>query len=330
MNINRRAIIFLFFLLLLPAGCRSNEEPRAAAEPGEMGSALEMAVAGTLQPQPTTMSDQGGAVNATLEAAGVIETRPPQPTATPGFLSQTVDEFTYATELEGVNFLGLSAEDWINLGISLSIVILGYLIGRWLIRILRHYAVPLLREEKSKDRLQKAAPNLVWVIVMVALNLATTRLTFLTPAIKTGLQNIYYITGIFFLARITWYLIDIADLETRAYLRESNREENLSPAIVLSVRLLRVLGIIVAVSLILSHFGINMTAFAALLGIGGLAFSLSPRGTPLKRLSPGSLFWSTNLFAWATALKSARPTPGGTSSISACARRASAPATAAW
>ncbi|MFN2125918.1 MAG: hypothetical protein ACK2UP_20685, partial [Candidatus Promineifilaceae bacterium] len=150
--------------------------------------------------------------------------------------------------------------------------------------------VPLLREEKSKDRLQKAAPNLVWVIVMVALNLATTRLTFLTPAIKTGLQNIYYITGIFFLARITWYLIDIADLETRAYLRESNREENLSPAIVLSVRLLRVLGIIVAVSLILSHFGINMTAFAALLGIGGLAFSLSPRGTPLKRLSPGSLF----------------------------------------
>jgi hypothetical protein len=45
MNINRRAIIFLFFLLLLPTGCRSNEEPQAAAELGEMGSALETAVA---------------------------------------------------------------------------------------------------------------------------------------------------------------------------------------------------------------------------------------------------------------------------------------------
>jgi small-conductance mechanosensitive channel len=252
---HRTALFFLLLLLLLTA-CGADQFIQTFVE-----------------------TEEQNAVNATLEAAGVIEIRTPQPTATPGILSNTVDELTTAANIEDLRFLGLAAEDWINLGISLIIVFLGYLVGSWAIRILNRYAARFLSEDKSKVLFKKAGHDLVWLAVFFALNLATVRLTFLNAAIKAGLQNIYFVIGTLFLTRAFWYLIDVVDLEVRAHLRKTGREENLSPAIVLSVRILRVLLILISGSVILSHFGINMTAFAALLGIGGLAFSLAARDT---------------------------------------------------
>ena len=45
------------------------------------------------------------------------------------------------------------------------------------------------------------------------------------------------------------------------------------------MRVGRVVVVLVGVIILLSHFGINVTAFAAALGMGGLAFSLAARDT---------------------------------------------------
>ena len=253
MTIRRQIpLIFLFLLLLNACGGSRQEE----ISPAEQSS-----------------------LNATLEAAGVIETRPPRPTATPGRLAESAQTIARAANLDTFMFLGLTGEDWINLFISLAIVLLGYIVGAWIMRVLLRYTKSFLKEEKSHDLLEGAGRSLNWTIVILALYLATNRLTFLDPGLKSVLHGVYFITAALLVTRALWYLIDIVDLELRHRLRETGREENLSPVLVLSVRILRVLLIILAASIILSYFGINMTAFAALLGITGLAFSLAARTT---------------------------------------------------
>jgi small-conductance mechanosensitive channel len=218
-------------------------------------------------------------LDATLEAAGVIETRSPRATATPGPIVEVVENVAAATNIDTFNFLGLSGADWINLALSLVFVLLGYILGSLAARLLVSYVSKFLVEEASRDLMEKVGRMLLWIIVVFSLHLATIRLTFLNAGLKLILLNIYFVIGAILLTRAVWFIIDIADLELRARLRETGREENLSPALVLAVRLLRVLLVILAMSVILSHFGINMTAFAALLGITGLAFSLAARTT---------------------------------------------------
>jgi small-conductance mechanosensitive channel len=60
---------------------------------------------------------------------------------------------------------------------------------------------------------------------------------------------------------------------------QQHRLDELDPLIVLLSRASRILLLITAITILLSHFGINITAFAAALGIGGLAISLAAQDT---------------------------------------------------
>ncbi len=70
-------------------------------------------------------------------AEAIAET--PEPTATPGVVEQGVSKL--ATRAGLTTFLGLSVSDWINLGISILWVLIGYLLGTWLIKRLLPRAV---------------------------------------------------------------------------------------------------------------------------------------------------------------------------------------------
>jgi len=56
----------------------------------------------------------------------VLPTRTPVPTATPGIIARGVEEVAAETGLAYTYVLGLSTSDWINLGISLLFVVLGW------------------------------------------------------------------------------------------------------------------------------------------------------------------------------------------------------------
>jgi len=59
----------------------------------------------------------------------------------------------------------------------------------------------------------------------------------------------------------------------------AEREEALAPLITLSVRMVRVLVVVVAIAILLSHFGIDIIVLFAALGVGGLALSLAAKDT---------------------------------------------------
>jgi small-conductance mechanosensitive channel len=207
----------------------------------------------------------------------VVATRTPEPTATPGIVEQAVTKLAARAGLATTTFLGLSITDWINLGISILWVLIGYLLGTWLIRRLLPRTVRRTATEFDDRLLQATGSDIRWLVVLLLLHFATTRLTFASAELKTLLGDIYFVLGLAVVLRIVWRLLDLGGQWYRERAAHLEREEQLDPIITLLVRLGQAAAIVVAISILLSHFGVDVIAFAALLGIGGLALSLAAK-----------------------------------------------------
>ena len=152
----------------------------------------------SVEPSQVVPSASGGeppAPTATGLLDEVLPTRTPAPTATPGLIARGVEEVAVETGLAYTYFLGLATSDWMNLGISLLIVFLGYLASTLLIRRL----LPLLTRRTPTgldDRLlEKVGPDLRWLVVVFALQWATQRLTFVQANLSTDvlIQEIVFV-----------------------------------------------------------------------------------------------------------------------------------------
>jgi small-conductance mechanosensitive channel len=241
-------------------------DPQPSPQATQMSEGLQEASG---EPEPT----------ATSLLEGVVETRTPEPTATPGRTEQKVEQLAARAGLLGTEFLGVPATDWINLGISLLYVLAGYLIGTWLIRGILPRLVRRTPTELDDAFLAQAGPGLRWLVVVVMLQIATTRLGFLSAELKTVLGDVYYVLGLLLAFSIVWRSIDVAEHWYHQRFEEAGRERELAPVITLLVRVGRVVVAIVGVTILLDRFGINITAFAAALGLGGLALSLAAQET---------------------------------------------------
>jgi small-conductance mechanosensitive channel len=194
-------------------------------------------------------------------------------------LTEQAEQLATAAGLATTSFLGLAAADWINLGFSLLYVLAGYLLGTWLIRGI---LPPVVRRTPTQfdDRLLgSTGPQLRWLVVILVLHFSTIRLVFVAAEVKEILTDIYFILGLVIALRIVLKLIDLADEWYRERSARAGREDELAPVITLLVRLGRVLAVLVALIIGLGQFGVNVYAFAAALGLGGLAISLAAKDT---------------------------------------------------
>jgi small-conductance mechanosensitive channel len=238
----------------------------------------ELAQAGT--PEPASV--EGGEETAPTPT-GILEeiimTRTPVPTPTPGLIQQEVTRLVTRAGLARTQVLGLSVTDWILLGGSLLLVLAGYLIGTWLIRRGLRRLVRRTPTEFDDRLLAAVGGEIRWLVVLVTVHLATASLTFLSAELKTLLKDAYFVIGLLLVVRIVFRLIDLADAWAREHSRAAGREGELEPLIVLSTRLGRVILVVLGLSVLLSYLGVNVTAFATALGLGGLAISLAAKDT---------------------------------------------------
>ncbi len=267
-------VIAVLVLLLAGGGLARAQTP--GAEPG--APAVSPEATGTPAGVAPVVSETP-APTATGLLDEVFGTRVPEPTATPGILAQKVTQLVTRAGLTQTTFLGLRAADWINLGLSVLIVLVGYLLGTLLIR----RTLPrLVRRTPTRfdDKLVKASANsLRWLFVILVLRWATIRLTFVSVTLKTVLLDGYFVLALAIGLHVVWKLIDLTDAWYRERLRDEGQLEQLGPVITLLVRVGRVLAGLAGLIVLLSHFGINVSAFAAALGLGGLAFSLAAKDT---------------------------------------------------
>jgi small-conductance mechanosensitive channel len=209
----------------------------------------------------------------------ITSTRTPEPTATPDRLERQVEELVETVGLGRTTWLGLSVVNWTNLAISLLFVLAGYLIGTWLIRRVLPSAVRRTPTEFDDRFVEAIGGQVRWLVVLLGLYLATDRLTFLSARLKVFLTDAYFVVGLLLAALILFKLIDLASQWARERALAEGRAGQLEPLVVLLTRLGRVFVVILGATALLSYFGVNVTAFAAALGLGGLSISLAAKDT---------------------------------------------------
>jgi small-conductance mechanosensitive channel len=216
---------------------------------------------------------------ATTVLSELLPQRTPEPTATPDRVEQAVRDAMWRRGLYFVEFLGLRLADWANLLFSLFIAGVGYLLGTLLIKVILPFAIRRTEGHFAHGALESAGPGLRWLVVILVVDYATERLTFIQAEIKWILDSVYAILVVAILFRIGWRLISLGADWFRERATQEGRKEQWEPLIILLTRLAQTLFVVSAASIVLSALGINISALVTVLGIGGLAFSLAARDT---------------------------------------------------
>jgi small-conductance mechanosensitive channel len=227
----------------------------------------------TSEPDVTgTPSDEN-----TPDEEQIIITPTLAPTSTPGPLDEVVAEIAQATGLNRQKVFGLTGEDWINLLISIVIILLGTTLianlgYRLILRLAR--ATP---GEYDDLILESVGKQVRWIIMVAIIQFSTNRLLFLDPEFKHTMNQVYFALYVVLITVIFWKLIDLG---IEIY-EEQWQDQSRGQIAFLSLlrRVGRVALIILAATMILNNVGVNVTGLIALLGVGGLAFSLAAQDT---------------------------------------------------
>jgi small-conductance mechanosensitive channel len=177
------------------------------------------------------------------------------------------------------SFLGLTTGNWINLGISLLLVVGAYALGAWLLPIALSPIVRRTPNTLDDQALEALGPDLGWLLVVLVLRFATNRLTFVSADLKQILGDVYFIAALFISALVAWRAISLSAGWFREQAEEAGRGQELDPLINLVASICRVAIMVIGGTVVLSRLGVNVTPLAAAIGIGGLAISLAAQDT---------------------------------------------------
>jgi MscS family membrane protein len=266
-------ICFIGFLILILASCVVPQPAPPTAAPTVTGAPTNIAATQPVDEQPEAGEEQ-------LLVAPTLA-----PTATPGIIALTVAQTVGSISPNAQRFLGLTAEDWVNLAISFLVVVLALtLVTRLVIASLRGLArrSPTPYDEHFIDAIR---PYIRWLLGLVALEFATTRLQFLSPAFKQWLSQVYFILIIGIIVIGLWKLVDSFSLWYREKIESQGEKEEKEAISLLLDRTARFLVIAVGLIAVLDNLGFNVSALLAALGIGGLAISLAAQDTIANMIS---------------------------------------------
>lgn len=176
-------------------------------------------------------------------------------------------------------FLGLTTAQWVNIGISLLIILSVLILGRRVVNFVLERGVNrLVRRTKTTldDAILEILRSSLYLLgVVVAFDIALARIDFLRETREAWLDEVffvlYFLIGLVFAWRFVvkffnWFGKEIA------HRTETNLDEQLFPFF-RRVALI-ILGSIAIITL-LGHFNVDVSAMVATLGIGSLAIALA-------------------------------------------------------
>lgn len=277
-----RPYLLLFFplLILFTTACSVSQADIATTPPAGTGTPERYATS----TDPVQQSSDLEATKSPVEE--IIRTQTPEPTATPGVLTEIVSEIASQTGLNKSVFLGLTGEDWINLGISLLIVVIGYLVLTRLAYILLRQIARATNNQLAEHAVEAIKGQISWLSGVILIRYGTNRLLFLPSEWKQTLNQVFFAILVLAFSMILWKLIDLG---LTSYEERSSETDARQSQLNIFLPLLRRVAIIVlfvsAAILILNNFGINVTLLLGALGIGGLALSLAAQDTLADMIS---------------------------------------------
>jgi small-conductance mechanosensitive channel len=178
-----------------------------------------------------------------------------------------------------MTFLGLSPEQWGEIGIALLIVVLAAFVGRWLVTFgLGRVLGRITRRTKSNvdEGIVNAIKGpLFWLILISALRVALERIDPILGVWKEYLPDVYFMLYLLLAAVVLWALIDVFTKwysEEMAIRAGAKLEKQWMPFL---RRMAFILVGLIAITMALSHFDIDISGMIATLGIGSLAIALA-------------------------------------------------------
>jgi len=116
-----------------------------------------------------------------------------------------------------------------------------------------------------------------WLVVVLIFNFAIKRLNFIHVNIKIFIADISFFLALFLVAGLIWRMINLAAQQANERVSLIGHQKEADSLITLMTWALRLSVIIIVISLTLSHFGVNVTGFAFILGLIILVLSLAGR-----------------------------------------------------
>ena len=180
-------------------------------------------------------------------------------------------------------FWGLSGQQWIEIGISILILLAVLLLGRWVITLILEKLLFRITKRTKSDLdnqiLNAARLPLYFLAVVLALDTALHRLSFLPGDwnnwLKDGFFILYFLVGFIFVWRLVTHFFRWYE-EEMAQRTETNLDKQLFPFF---ERIVLILLSAVGIITILSYYEIDITAMVTTLGIGSLAVALAAKST---------------------------------------------------
>lgn len=180
-----------------------------------------------------------------------------------------------------MSIFDLTDNQWMDVGISLLIILISALIGNWIIRWVFAKVIERLVSRTRTDLddifVQATRPAVFWVFLIIVVNVSLNRLSFL-PWLDTW-QEIMFIllvcVGFATLWRLmtnlfSWYGKEVASKT------ETKLDEQLVPFF---NRIARILLSIITLIIILDHYQVDVSALVTTMGIGSLALALAAQET---------------------------------------------------
>ena len=196
-----RLIVAAVVLLATFLSACSTTQPTSVYVPTSSPSATS-----TFTPEPPAATLEPGTGENT--AGILLPSATPAPTATPDLVTELIQQVSQTLGVQDVEVLRVSAEDWLDLGISFLLVfIFGFLLARLVYYILASI-LARTKNEYAGIFLEKIRSQITLVIVVIGAQMGTSRLPFVDALIKLWLGRVY--TTLFVVAAtvILWRLLD--------------------------------------------------------------------------------------------------------------------------
>jgi small-conductance mechanosensitive channel len=200
-------------------------------------------------------------------------TAEPTPAPTPTLSPPEIDLEAAADSID------FSLQRLVELAVSIVVVVLAAVYGGRLIIWLLRKITRRTKTDIDQILLEAIKPQIGWFIAAIGFQIITSRLDFIEGAAKTILETTYFILYLLVVVATAWRVGDAA-LDWYVAKRGAELNQNLVKQVFpLLKRLSHMFLAIIFMVVLAGHFGINVLAISAALGLGGFAIALAAQDT---------------------------------------------------
>ena len=273
-------VALLLLTACAPASAPASPTPAPTAAPEQI-------------PAETPVADTGDTTKAVndvnaVDLATAVSERTPVPTPTPGVLDRQVSDFMAQEGLAGQAFLGIPIEGWINLALTAVFALLSYFVLTFLLKRLIEWLAKQTSTQEHKQHWRTIGTDGQWLIFLLLIRFGILRLGLFGDKFRTLLNDITFVLSLFLVTKIILKVIAIVIDEYRSRLAEQAQDgegknpeglstDDLHPLIMAFQRMLDLLVVITALSMGLTHFGLNFNAFFLALILMGFILSFGAK-----------------------------------------------------